>query len=246
MAEVDLAERLDAAHVSTGAMLRDAVSRGTKLGRSVQGFMDSGELVPDRLLFEVLAERLAREDVRVDGFVLDGFPRAVEQAEHLALLLASQTIDVAINLAVDPRVVLARLLRRRVCAACGQTVSHSASAPVASRCPGCGGSLGRRDDDNRSAIVRRLALYEQHTRPLLAWYAAQGLLVTVDGHGSPDAVASGLDDPDRSQARHAPGETRAFASHHDLIDILVGKRCFLGQRPWGAGTHRDPGCFELG
>ncbi|MEX1009305.1 MAG: nucleoside monophosphate kinase [Acidimicrobiia bacterium] len=154
-----LAELFGVAHLSTGALFRDAVARDTKLGRSVKTLMEAGDLVTDELVLRVVAERLARADVRTHGFVLDGFPRTVEQAEALALLLGSQ-IDIAINLAVNPRVVLERLLRRRVCGDCGRAVQEPGGSDPA-RCPDCGGPLVRRDDDTRPAIARRLALFEQ-------------------------------------------------------------------------------------
>ncbi len=183
-----LVEFFGVAHISTGALFRDAVARDTPLGRSIKALIEAGDLVPDGFVVEVVAEWLTRSDVRTNGFVLDGFPRTVEQAEALAVLLGSQTIDVAINLAIDPGMVLERLLQRRVCADCSQTV-NAPSGTAQARCPRCGGHLVRRDDDTRSVIARRLALYEQQTRPILAWYARHGLLATVDGHGSRDEVA---------------------------------------------------------
>ena len=184
-----LAKRCGVAHVSTGALFRDAVVRDSSLGRSVKALIDAGDLVPVERVVEVVAERLACVDIRTQGFVLDGFPRTVEQAEALAVLLGPDTIDAAINLAVNPRAALERLLRRRVCVDCG----HAATVPANSgvrRCTACGGRVIQRADDNRSAITRRLALYEQQTKPMLAWYASRGLLATVDGHGSPDEVAA--------------------------------------------------------
>lgn len=187
-----LAELFGVAHISTGASFRDEVARDTRVGRAVKVLVEAGDLVPDGLVVEVVAERMAHVDVRTHGFVLDGFPRTVEQAEALARLLGSHMIDVAINLAVNPRVVLERMLDRRVCVDCSQTVNVQSSGGT-THCPGCGGRLMRRHDDTRAAIARRLALYEQQTKPLLAWYASHGLLATVDGHGSADEVAGRIE-----------------------------------------------------
>ena len=184
-----LAKRCGVTHLSTGALFRDAVVRDSSLGRSVKTLIEAGDLVPDERVVEIVAERLARVDIRTQGFVLDGFPRTVEQAEALDVLLGPDTIDAAINLAVNPRVALERLLHRRVCVDCGCAASVPANS-VVRRCTACGGRVIQRDDDNRSSITRRLSLYEQQTKPILAWYANRGLLATVDGHGSPDEVAA--------------------------------------------------------
>ena len=178
-----LAQRLGVAHVATGDLFRAAVLARTDLGRRVKAFVDTGELVPDELAVAVVADRLNRDDARERGFVLDGFPRTVCQARDLTALLAPARIDLALDLQVDPSIVLSRLLRRRVCADCGNIES------VAERCHRCGGRLVRRTDDTEPVIRRRLALYESETRPLLSWFETEGTLRTVDGQGAPDAVA---------------------------------------------------------
>ena len=182
-----LAVRLGVDHVSTGALFRAAVVRDTTLGRSVAGYLDTGELVPDRLALDVVAAHLARSPMRA-GFVLDGFPRNVDQARQLALLIGAPAVHVAINLAVDPRVVFERLLHRRVCSVCDLPAADSADSSDP-RCALCDGTLIRRDDDRAPTIARRLAVHEREARPLLGWYASQGVLVTVDGLGTPDDVA---------------------------------------------------------
>jgi adenylate kinase len=196
-----LAYRLGAAHVATGDLFRAAVTARTDLGRRVKAFVDTGELVPDELAVAVVADRLTRDDALESGFVLDGFPRTVCQARQLDALLAPARIDLALDLHVDPSIVLRRLLRRRVCADCGNiesVASHSVpgsalysdvASGLGARCHRCGGPLVRRTDDTEPVIRRRLALYESQTRPLLSWFETEGMLRTVDGHGSPDAVA---------------------------------------------------------
>jgi adenylate kinase len=186
-----LAQRLGVAHVSTGDLFRAAVAARTELGRQVKVFVDAGELVPDGLAVAVVAEGLNREATR--GFVLDGFPRTVRQAQQLDALLAPAKIDVALDLWVEPQVVLRRLLRRRVCVECGNIEAVAPEADGSALCRRCGGTLVRRDDDTELVIRRRLAVYEEQTRPLLSWFEAQGMLRSVDGHGSPETVARRID-----------------------------------------------------
>jgi adenylate kinase len=182
-----LAARFALVHLSTGAVFREAVALESDLGRAVNDAMQAGDLVPDELATRVVADSLARPDVRRHGFVLDGFPRTVQQAETLARLVG-EAVDAAINLAVHPRAALERMLRRRVCANCGRAVQSTVRSGT-ERCRDCGGPLVRRADDTPSSIMRRLTLFEQQTKPLLGWYARRGVLATVDGHGSPDEVA---------------------------------------------------------
>ncbi|HKN88703.1 MAG TPA: adenylate kinase [Acidimicrobiia bacterium] len=183
-----LAQRLGVPAISTGDMLRDAVRRGTPLGRRAQAVMEAGELVPDDVVIGVVAERLAKDDAVDDGFVLDGFPRTRVQAEELQRLLGPGGLDAAVDIDVPTEVVLDRISGRRVCRTCGATYHVDHPPKVDWLCDKDGGDVVQREDDKPEAITRRLELYERDTRPLLDFYAGIGLLVTVDGDGDPDHV----------------------------------------------------------
>jgi adenylate kinase len=184
-----LAERLGVPHIATGDLFRATVAADTPLGRTVRGYMDAGDLVPDALVVDVVADRLG-PDGAARGFVLDGFPRTVQQAEHLVDLLAPCELDLAIDLVVPADVVRARLAARRVCAECGRSVG---AGSVVGPCAECGGVVTERADDDARAVTRRLAHYERLTRSLLDWLAARNLVVHVDGLGTPEEVAVRID-----------------------------------------------------
>jgi adenylate kinase len=176
-------------HLSTGDVFRAAVRSGTPFGERAKAFLDAGELVPDEVVIGVVQERLAG----IQGFVLDGFPRTVHQAEALKAMLSPAVVDVVVNLDVDTPTVLARLASRRVCVECGATYNIFDSPPaVAEHCDRCGGLVVQRADDTEAAISRRLELYERETAPLVAWYECEGLLVHVDADGTPDEVTGQL------------------------------------------------------
>jgi adenylate kinase len=175
-------------HVSTGDMLRAAVKQGTAVGIKAKDQMDRGELLGDDLIMEIVAERLGESDVRARGFVLDGCPRTVAQAERLAEILAPFDLDVAINIEIHTSQVLRRLAARRVCVDCGANYSLSSPPLINWTCDVCGGEVVQREDDTEDAIERRLELYERQTAPLIDWYRSRGQLQSVPGTGSPDAV----------------------------------------------------------
>jgi adenylate kinase len=175
-------------HISTGDMLRAAVKQGTPLGRTARDLMDRGELLGDDLIMEMVGERLDESDVRARGFVLDGFPRTVRQAELLAAALAPVDIDLAVDIDVPTTQVLRRLAARRVCVDCGANYSVSQPPLINWTCDVCGGEVVQRPDDTEEAISRRLELYERQTAPLIEWYAARNQIATVNGSGAPDAV----------------------------------------------------------
>jgi len=188
------AERLAALygvpHVSTGDAFRAAVKAGTDLGRTAQSYMERGELVPDQVVVAVIGEHLFGPG-SPEGFVLDGFPRNLAQAEALEAMAAPRGIDVCINLEASLEEVLRRLSARRVCANCGATYNLVTDPPkTEGRCDACGGTLYQRDDDTEGAIRRRLEIYEAETAPLISWYKQRGLLASVDAIGSPDEVAA--------------------------------------------------------
>ena len=178
-----------APHISTGDAFRAAARNGTEVGRLAQSYMDRGELVPDDVVMEVLREHLLQGKAEPAGFVLDGVPRNIVQAEALAGMLGPKGLDVVINLDVSTEVVLRRIAGRRVCTSCGANYNVLDNPPkVAGTCDACGGKLVQRDDDTEDAVRRRLEIYESATAPLVDWYRDQGLLATVDAVGDPDEV----------------------------------------------------------
>lgn len=191
-------------HVSTGDMLRAAVKQGTPIGKKAKALMDRGDLLGDELIMEMVEERLGESDVRARGFVLDGCPRTVAQAEGLAAMLTPYDLDLVIDLEVHTSQVLRRLAARRVCVDCGANYSTSSPPLINWTCDVCGGEVVQREDDTEEAIERRLDLYEAETAPLIAWYRERGILVRINGTGSPDAVTRrvvGAIDAQRQQKR---------------------------------------------
>lgn len=187
-----LAEREGLAHLSTGDLLRAAVTAGTPAGQAAKGHMDAGRLVPDEVVFGVLFERLGE---RTPGFVLDGFPRNVTQAEELDRRLAALglPLEAVVDLDVPDARLLARLTGRRGCRACGRIFHVDFQPPrEPGRCDGCGGALQQRDDDREAVVAERLAVYHRQTEPLRAHYRARGLLARVDGDREPAAVERDL------------------------------------------------------
>ncbi len=181
-------------HVSTGDELRAAVKLRTPLGLRAKEVMDRGELLSDDMVMEMVGERLNEGDTRARGFILDGCPRTIAQAETLAELLTPTRVDLVLDLEVPTELVLERLASRRVCVDCGTNYSTSAPPVINWTCDTCGGEVVQREDDTEEAISRRLQLYEASTAPLIDWYTERGLLVAVDGTGSPDQVTERLVD----------------------------------------------------
>ncbi len=175
-------------HVSTGDMLRAAVKQGTAIGLKAKDVMDQGDLLGDDLIMEMVAERLGESDVRARGFILDGCPRTVSQAEQLASVLAPFDLDLVIDIEVHTSQVLRRLAARRVCIDCGANYSLSSPPLINWTCDVCGGEVVQREDDTEEAIERRLELYERQTAPLIEWYRDRDQLESVPGTGTPDSV----------------------------------------------------------
>lgn len=177
-------------HISTGDALRLAVKQGTELGLEAKKYMDQGHLVPDDLMIGIVRERLQQDDCS-KGFLLDGFPRTLSQAEALDEILASmgKQIDHVINLQVDRDLLLARLTGRRICRSCGSTYHVLFNPPQAEGvCDKCGGELYQRSDDNEQSVGTRLDEYVTKTAPLLDYYGAKGTLRQVDGEQEIDEV----------------------------------------------------------
>jgi len=179
-------------HISTGDMLRAAVKSGSALGARVQSTMEAGELVSDDIILEVMAERLGEDDAAGRGFVLDGFPRTVGQADRLDEILKPSAIDVVVSLEIPTSVVVGRIAQRRTCSVCGRVYATSAPPKVDWTCDACGGEVVQREDDTEEAVTRRLALYDAQTAPLIARYATAGRLVPVDANGTVEEVAARL------------------------------------------------------
>jgi adenylate kinase len=175
-------------HLSTGDMFREQAASGTAFGLEAKRYMDAGELVPDQIVVGVVEECLAPGGRLGQGFVLDGFPRTLQQAHELDRVLDGRPLDVAINIDVPRDIVLHRLAGRRVCENC-QRVYHVKMPPAHDwSCDTCGGRVVQRDDDSEDAIDRRLELYERETVPIIEYYRQRGKLQVVDGVGEGDEV----------------------------------------------------------
>jgi adenylate kinase len=185
-----IASHLAVPKVSTGDIFRYNVSAGTELGRQAKSFMERGDLVPDEVTVAMVAGRLEEEDAQA-GFLLDGFPRNVPQAETLKKMLADwgMRLDLVLELVVDHDEVIRRLSGRRTCRKCGR-VWHIAFDPpsVAGKCDECGGELFQRDDDREETIRHRLVVYQVQTQPLISYYADEGILLGIDATGPVDDV----------------------------------------------------------
>jgi len=189
-----LKEKFQIPQISTGDILRQAVKDNTELGARAKTIMDAGQLVPDDVVIGVIKERIRQEDCRA-GFILDGFPRNIAQAEKLSETLVEMNlkIDKVINLEVDAEEVVERLTGRSTCVDCG-TMFHQVSRPpkVSDVCDGCKGKLEQRPDDNRETIQERLKVYEESTAPLKEFYKKQGNLKTVEAKGSVEEIFSNV------------------------------------------------------
>ncbi len=177
-------------HISTGDVFRAAVRSGSEFGKKAKEYLDAGDLVPDEVVIGVVEERLTHDDTTHRGFILDGFPRTVTQAESLHNILAPHhALDVALDLEIETRHVMMRLASRRVCSDCGANYSVVDNPPrTRGICDNCGGEVVQRADDTEAAIHRRLELYERETAPLIAWYRDKGLLGQIDALGQLDEV----------------------------------------------------------
>jgi adenylate kinase len=185
-----LAERFGLKHVSTGALLRAAIQNGTELGRRAKEYMDRGELVPDQLVLAMVRE-LLRQPEYAGGFILDGFPRTVAQAEALDQMLTElgMRLDRVVNIDVPSAELVARLAGRRVCKNCPASYHLIYNPPrLPETCDQCGSPLVQRPDDSEATVLNRLAVYERQTRPLIDYYRQQQLLVDVAGSGEVEDV----------------------------------------------------------
>jgi len=180
--------------IATGDMLREAVARGTRLGLEARSYMNRGVLVPDDVVVGLVAERLDAPDAK-KGFILDGFPRTVAQAEALERLLKDRELAVeqVIYFEVSEKELLRRLTGRRMCRRCEHPYHVEFSPPKrAGRCDRCGGELYQREDDSEAAVRRRLEVHAAQTAPLLEYYRSRGLLTAIRGEGSPQEIGSAI------------------------------------------------------
>lgn len=178
-----LAAHYSIPHIATGDIFRANLKAGTPLGLKAKAFMDSGELVPDAVTNEMVKERLLGADLD-KGFLLDGFPRNVLQAEVLRANLAEKNspLTAVLELSIDNAQIISRLSSRRTCKECGLPTSAQ------EKCPACGAELYQREDDHIEVITRRLEVYEEQTSPIIAFYRSQGLLITVSALGSVEEI----------------------------------------------------------
>ena len=181
-----IAARYGLAHISTGDMLRAQMREGTALGEAARGYISRGELVPDEVIVGMVEDRIQQPDC-AGGFLLDGFPRTVAQADALAALCA---VDRVVNIDVPQERLVARISGRRMCPDCG--AAYHASTHPDGRCGKCGGALYQREDDREETVRNRLRVYEEQTQPLIEYYAARGLLVTVNGDESIERVTEAI------------------------------------------------------
>lgn len=186
-----IVQRYGLAHISTGDILRRAVADGTALGVEARRYMDAGELVPDEVVIGLVKDRIAESDC-AGGFILDGFPRTVPQADALDVALRSVQLhlDHVISIDVDRTALVERLTARRQCRGCGRIYNVLTDAPsVAGTCDACGGEVYQRDDDSVATVTNRLEVYDRNTAPLIDYYRDKGLLRSIDGDASVDDVS---------------------------------------------------------
>jgi len=189
-----LVEKYGIPQISTGDLLRAAVAEGTALGKEAKAYMDRGELVPDKVVLGMVKERLSKDDCK-KGFILDGFPRNVPQAEALDKMLAEMNIplDLALNVDVPFEDLMKRLTGRRTCKSCGQMYNiYYSPSKVEGKCDKCGGDLFQRDDDKEETIKKRLDVYKAQTEPLIDYYSKKGILKSVSGTGSIDEIFNSI------------------------------------------------------
>ena len=187
-----LEERYDIPHIATGDIFRENIKNNTELGQKAKSYMDQGLLVPDELVVSLVADRLSADDCK-KGFILDGFPRTLVQAE--ALKETGATIDYAINIEAPDQFIVDRMSGRRVCKGCGASY-HLVNVPPKKEgiCDVCGGELIQRDDDAPETVAKRLEVYHNETQPLIDYYEKEGVLKGVDGTIGRDNVFKVLSD----------------------------------------------------
>ena len=178
-----LSERYSVEHLSTGDVFRAAIKHETPIGEEVKVYMDTGELVPDEIVIRVVEQYFAEGGPMENGFILDGFPRTLVQAEALDRVLTNHPLDVVLDIEVPTEVILDRIAGRRVCINCGATYHVNKRPAVDWTCDVCGGDVVQRDDDTEAAVETRLEVYARQTVPIIDFYTKLGRLVSGDGVG---------------------------------------------------------------
>jgi len=184
-----ISEHLSIPHISTGDIFRANVKEETELGKLAKQYMDRGDLVPDEVTIAMVKDRLAQDDAK-GGFLLDGFPRNVPQAQTLKKMLDDEwgdDLDIVLQLIVDEEEVVRRLSGRRTCRQCGR-ISHVSAGDRSKACGHCGGELYQRDDDKEETVRHRLEVYKEQTAPLVSFYRDEGVLVGIDATGPVEEV----------------------------------------------------------
>jgi adenylate kinase len=190
----ELVKAFDIPHISTGDMFRAAIAEGTALGKEAKSYMDDGKLVPDEVTIGIVRERLAKDDCK-KGFILDGFPRTIEQADALTGILKDLGLALTrvLNISVPAEDLIERAVGRRICKNCGATFHTKFNPPKKEGiCDNCGSKLVSRADDNAETMKNRLSVYEASTRPLIDYYKQAGLYTEVDGRQAIDKVTADL------------------------------------------------------
>ncbi|MFC1545419.1 adenylate kinase [Gemmatimonadota bacterium] len=187
-----VANRYKVPHISTGDILRDNVARETELGLKARSFMEGGDLVPDKLIIELIADRIELDDA-VNGFLLDGFPRTLAQAVSLEDLLREREmpIDVVALLDVEDEEIVRRISSRYLCRECKRD-ANAGQGTISDLCPHCGGELYQREDDKAETVQNRLEVYRRQTAPLVEYYEGKNLLLKVNGIGHVDVISNRL------------------------------------------------------
>ncbi len=186
----ELVETFEVPHISTGDILRSNVAQGSELGEQARSYMESGELVPDGLIVDIIADRIGEPDATA-GFLLDGFPRTIAQAVALEEMLHRRelALDAVVLIDVEDDELLRRITGRWLCRECGRDYNAAQSGSVPEQCPACGGEIYQREDDREETVRNRLEVYRAQTAPLVEYYGGKGLLVKIDGHGEPEEVS---------------------------------------------------------
>lgn len=189
-----LIDRFAIPQISTGDMLRGNINNNTSMGKEAQKFMNSGQLVPDSIILDMMQKRLTEQDCK-NGYILDGFPRTIPQAEGLDYLLkgVNQQLDHVIVMDVPDNLIITRLSNRRSCKGCGQVYNLIFEPPaIAGKCNNCSEELYLREDDNPATIQQRLTVYRQQTKPVIKYYSDQRLTKVIDSKGTIDEIRSDI------------------------------------------------------
>lgn len=191
---VKIVEKYNIPHISTGDIFRENIKNGTDLGKRAKAYMDKGELVPDELVVEIATDRLTKDDCK-NGFLLDGFPRTIFQAEKLDAFLEArgEKLDKVINIDVDTEALVKRITGRRVCKQCGASY-HVENIPPKKEgvCDLCGGELIQRADDTEETVLNRIDVYNKQTMPLVDYYKKAGIIADIDGNKELDEVLADI------------------------------------------------------